>query len=34
MDINEEEERDREIIHEYMKQNRRIWKSLFTRYSN
>jgi hypothetical protein len=29
VDLNEEEERDREIIKEFLRRNRRIWKSLF-----
>ena len=34
VDLAEEEERDQEIIRNFMKRNRRIWKSLFQRYAN
>jgi len=32
--MNEEEDRDREILNQYMKKYAKIWKFLFGRYSN
>lgn len=34
VDLNEEEDRDREIINQYMKKYLKIWKYLFSRYAN
>lgn len=34
VELEEEELRDQEIVKEFLKRNRKIWKSLFTRYSN
>ena len=33
-DMNEEEDRDREILNQYMKKYAKIWKFLFGRYAN
>ena len=34
VDLNQEEDRDREVIVSFMKRNAKIWKFLFGRYSN
>lgn len=34
IDINDEEDRDRELIIQFMKKNAKIWKFLFARYAN
>ena len=34
VDLNEEEDRDREIVNQYMKKYLKIWKYLFSRYAN
>ena len=34
IDLNQEEDRDREIIVAFMKRNGKIWKFLFGRYAN
>ena len=33
MDINDEEDRDWELIIQFMKKNAKIWKFLFSRYA-
>ena len=34
VDLNEEEDRDREIINQFMKKYIKVWKYLFSRYAN
>jgi len=34
IDLTQEEERDREVIREYMRRHAKIWRYLFTRYAN
>jgi len=34
LDLEQEEERDKEIVNEYMRRHAKVWRYLFTRFSN